>query len=127
MLCNGQNPAESRGHFGGHDTWREGANLRAGSARRASSTCRLTRMFPLTEGKSRLTAGSRVLLGLAFQPGPDYDCIGSLACHGRRILERATVRIGHGEKISMSTSSSDVDGSVGSGKTNSTGGGSTAS
>ena len=57
MRCDGRNPAESGGHFGGHDTWSEGTNLRAGSARRAGSTSRLTRTFPLTEGRSRLTAG----------------------------------------------------------------------
>ena len=32
MACYGRNSAESGGHFGGHDTWSEGTNLRAGSA-----------------------------------------------------------------------------------------------
>ena len=81
----------------------EGADLLAGSAGRTTQT------FFLTEGWSRLTAGSSDLMGLAFGPAPDYAC--GRRRSRRRSLARATVRICQGEKISMSTSSSDDDGS----------------
>ena len=87
----------------------EGVNLRAGSAGITTQT------FFLTEGRRRLTAGSSVLLGLAFGPAP--DC-GGRRSRRRRSLARATVTIGQGEKISMSTSSSDDSGTDGSGMTN---------
>ena len=84
----------------------EGANLRA---RLAGTT---TRTMFLTEGRRRLTAGSSDLMGLAFQPARTRS-------GRRRSLARATVSNGNGEKISMSTSSSDDDGTDGSGTTNS--------
>ena len=96
----------------------EGANLRAGSAGTTTRTMFLTegrrqfltegrrrfltegrRRF-LTEGRGKLTAGSSDLLGLAFQPARTRSC-------RMRSLARATVRNGNGDKISMSTSSSD--------------------
>ena len=79
-----------------------GANLRAGSA---GTT---TRTFFLTERRRRLTAGSSDLHGLAFGPAPDYGCgqRRSRRSSRRRSLARATVRISQGDKISMSTSSS---------------------
>ena len=55
----------------------------------------------MTEGRKRLTAGSSDLMGLAFQPARTRSC-------RRMSLARATVRNGNGDKISMSTSSSDV-------------------
>ena len=76
-----------------------GANLQAARAGRT------TRTFFLTEGLRLLTAGSSDVLSLAFGPAPDYGC--GRRRSSRRSLARATVRICQGDKISMSTSSSD--------------------